>query len=238
MRAVIIDDDELNSELIANYCEKFTDHVEVVGIAENVQEGITVMLKEKPDLLFLDIELHDEKGFDILEAINQPDLMVIVVSAHEKYALRALKGMVIDFLTKPLSIKEFVLAIDKCNDVYDKRNKAIEADRTNMVKLAVPCKDLIYFVLMDEILHIQSSGSYTIIKTTKGEKFMCSKLLKEIESKLPSALFMRVHHSHIVNTREISRLDRSRAVTLYLSNNASVPVSSAHKNKVLERLLK
>ena len=238
MRAVIIDDDELNSELIANYCATYAPNVKVIGIAYDVEHGIALMRHEEPDLLFLDIELNGQTGFDILAAIHQPDLMVVIISAYDHYVMQAMKVMVVDFLIKPLLIADFVVAIDKCKVEFDKLKKEKEAERATVDRLAVPCQDLIYFVLMDEILHIQSSGSYTIIKTTKGEKFMCSKLLKEIESKLPSALFMRVHHSHIVNTREISRLDRSRAVTLYLSNNASVPVSSAHKNKVLERLLK
>ena len=111
MRVVIVDDDYPCIEILENFCQRYTSDIEIVGTAESVDEAIEVCIKTKPDLIFLDIEINDQSGFEVIEALNRSDLMVIITSAHEKYAMQAIKSKVIDFLLKPISIPGFIHGI-------------------------------------------------------------------------------------------------------------------------------
>ncbi|GBL35538.1 sensory transduction protein LytT [Filimonas sp.] len=244
MKALIIDDDGLNIELIENFCKKYAPSVEVVGTAENVEEGIAVMRRQAPDMVFLDIELGTETGFDILHAIDQPDLMVIITSAYEKYALQAVKVRVMDYILKPIYIPDFVAAIDKCQRAYDNRNDLQEAevryDRTKPTEpllITVASRQSVIFIPAESILHLESKGGYTRIVTADGRSLLTSKPLKEHEEMLPTSHFIRVHQSHIVNIRCISKLERNKNMVLSLTNHTEVPVSNSRKNEVLARLM-
>ncbi len=244
MRTVIIDDDVLNIELIENFCKKYAPSIQVVGTAENVEEGIAVLRNQTPDMVFLDIELGSKTGFDILNAIDQPELMVIITSAYEKYALLAVKVRVMDYILKPIYIPDFVIAIDKCRKAYNSRNNFHEAEvrygrsePKGPVVISVASRQSVIFVAAETILHLESNGGYTRIMTDDGRNLLTSKPLKEYEDMLPTSLFMRVHQSHIVNIKGISKLERNKNMVLSLCNNTEVPVSTSRKNEVLARLM-
>ncbi len=232
MRAIIVDDDPLNIDLIDAFCRKYAPFIEVVGKAEDVDAGIEAIINNKPDVLFLDGELHDKTGFDILDAINQPDLMVVMTTAHEKFGVQAAKIRVMDYLLKPISIKEFIYATEICKIELEKRKT-----NQNGQHITVYYKDYIEIIPFDDILHLKSDGNYTYITTMKGQEHMTSKSLSYYETRLPSIDFLRVHKSHIVSIKGVSKLLRNQPMSLLLINNTEVPISNSRKNDVNNRFL-
>ncbi len=230
MRAIIIDDDPYNIELIEIFCTKYAPTIELVGKAESVEEGIEEIIKKEPDILFLDGEIHNQTGFDILDAINMPDLMVVMTTAHEKFGVQAAKARVMDYLLKPISIKEFIAAVEKCSIAFRKK----QAPQNNK-HINVHYKDHIKIIAIDNILHLKSEGNYTIIVTINEEQHISSKPLSYFEMRLQTTDFIRVHNSHIVSIRAVSKFIKSKTTSLLLINNTIVPVSESRKNDVFNR---
>jgi len=237
MRAVIIDDDQLNIELVENFCKKYTPFVEVVGTAESVEEGIQELIDKKPDVLFLDMQINNLTGFDVLEAIHQPELMVIMITAYEKFAVKAFSYDVMHYLLKPLRIADFTNALEKCKQVIEKKNLTIWEQRPHELKfLSVPNQHLIDVIQIDTILHLEAQGTYTMITTMDNEQILATRGLNYYEPKLPAALFQRVHNSHIINLKGIVKVERSRNGNIFLKHNIEVPVAERKRKELMDRL--
>ncbi len=241
MRAFIIDDEQLNIDLVVTFCTRYAPFIKLVGTADNVEDGIAQLVKEKPDLLFLDIEINNQTGFDVLESIQQPNLMVIMITAFEQYAVQAFEANAMHYLLKPLRIKDFITATERCRIEYEK-NKLVETISaqpipTESKNITIRYKDYIDIIPVEDILHLEAQGSYTIITTMKNEQHTASLNLKEYEIKLPEHGFLRVHHSHIINTSGITKLLRGKTVTILLKNGVEIPIADSRKKEVLERLM-
>ena len=232
MRAIIVDDDPMNIDLIQAFCSKYAPFIDVVGMAEDVDEAIEIIIDKMPDLLFLDGILHDKTGFDIIDAIHQPDLMVVMTTAHEKFGVQAAKIRVMDYLLKPISIKEFIAATEMCKLQLEKRGPRPYGQYINVYH-----KDYIEIIPINDILHLKSDCNYTFITTTNEQEHMTSKSLSYYETRLPSADFLRVHKSHIVRIKGVIKLLRNQPMSLLLINNVEVPVSNSRKNDVYNRFL-
>ena len=236
MRALIVDDDPLNIDLVASFCKRYAPDVEVIGKALNVDAGIEALIQLKPDLLFLDVELYDMTGLDILKAVPQPDLMVIMVTAHEKYAMEAVSPRLMGYLLKPLSIPAFVTAVEDCRGVCKLRSAlAPEPVMSDLKYLRISKNDDILTIPVDSIVHLESEGPYTYIKTDNHAKEIVAKPLTYFEDKLPSASFYRVHNSHIINVRKITKLLRQKPGFIVLSNGDKVPIATRKKKEIFER---
>ena len=237
MRAIIIDDEILNIELVENFCQRFAPDVQVVGSAETVDEGIEELILKKPDLLFLDVELYDQTGFDILKVVTQPDLMVIMITAHEKYAIEAVGPRVMAYLLKPLSISKFVASVDVCRSLFTQRSLLLTDESSAESKyLRIPKNDDIKTIPIEDILHLESQGTYTHIKTLNGEKEIVAKPLTYLEGKLPAHTFLRIHNSHIINVKSICKILREKPGFIVLNNGDKVPIAERKKKEVLEKL--
>lgn len=234
MRAIIIDDDELNIELVKVFCERYAPNVEVVGTADHVEEGIRKIMHLKPNLLFLDVELHNLTGFDILEAVTVEHMMVVMITAHEKYAVRAFRNNVMDYLLKPLVIKDFIEAVQKC-ELELKRRQDPNALESKF--LYIPNKDHIDMVPIESVLHLCAQGNYTQITTMTGEQYLATRPLSHFEPKLPQSIFYRVHHSHIINVNGIVRINRNRGGKVLLCNKEDIPVADSKRKGLLDRIL-
>ena len=234
MTAVIIDDDVLNIKLVEYFCDRYAPSIEVVGTADHVEEGIAVLVRQKPDLLFLDVELHDKTGFEIISALEHQNLMVVMITAHEKYAVKAFRANVIDYLLKPLIITEFVRVVKKCETEYERRNgnKSIEKKFIDIVS-----KDHIEMLPVDQILHLKAQGNYTVITTLQNIEYLSSRQLNYFTPRLPDHLFLRVHHSHVINITGIIKIGRARNGKIVLSNNEEVPITEGKRKQILDRLI-
>lgn len=245
IRAVIIDDEVNNSNYLKGLLESHLPHVHLAGTAASVNEGIELITREQPDLVFLDIELHTSTGFDLLSRIDPIKFSVIFTTAHERYALKAIKFAALDFLLKPIDAEELVAAVGKAVKQQSENSfgKGIEVFLENLKrnddhkKIAVYTTNGIIVLELKNMVYCQADGPYTNIHTTTG-KVMSSKHLKEYETMLSDYHFFRVHKSYLVNLNHIVQFVRADGGSLVMSNGHKVDVSDKKKAELLNHLSK
>lgn len=239
MNAVIIDDDYLNLELLESFLTKYCPTVNVVGRADTVLEALELIANLKPDLLFLDMELHNLTAKDLLRTLDLDKVQVIIISAFEKYALEMHKFQLTDYLLKPLLITDLISAVNKAEGKMEKLKKQeILLSQSSVEKyIALPEKDHLNITNLEEIIRLEASGNYTKIITRNYKNIVSAKTLKEYEDLLPKQRFLRVHHSHIVNIVYVSKYIKSKNGSLVLVDGSEIPISAKRKKEVTERIL-
>ena len=246
MRALIIDDEIRSRESLEIIVKENCKNVEVVALAESVESGVAAIKQHKPDLLFLDIELQDGTGFDLLEKSSYGDFHVIFTTAFENYALKALKLSAVDYLLKPINSEELVQAVNKAEELSDSdsTNKNFELllqnlqNSTGKHKIALPTSEGLTFINVSEIIRCQADGSYTHFFFKDRKKILVSKKIKEYEELLSPYNFVRVHHSHLVNLDEVAKYVRGDGGYVVMSDGETVYVSKRKKEDFMSALNK
>lgn len=248
MKALIIDNEEpirneLKNLIIAN-CPKIDSVFEVNG----VKSGFNAITTLNPDIVFLDVEMDDGTGIDLVKQLNgNIHFQLIFITAHNKYAIDAFKLSAIDFLLKPIDTGELVESIDKAEknikaQFLDKQLQILQDSISEIKKLdtkiALKDSESIYFVKVSDIIRCEASGAYTIFHIEDHKDILMSKGIKEYEDLLHPFGFFRTHHSHLVNIKKITRFDKAEGGILILENNEKVPVSQRKKDSLLVLLSK
>jgi two-component system LytT family response regulator len=244
IRSVIIDDELKSRESLKILLTDFCEDVEVAATCQNVAEGIEAIHQYKPDVVFLDIQMQRETGFDLLSKVKPVDFEVIFTTAHSEYAIKAFKFSAIDYLLKPIDIEELKKALFK---VERKMNGSI-SDRLEQLihnlkpstnqnfKLALPTSDGLIFVKIEDIIYCEASSNYTMIFTNDGKKHVISRTLKEYEDLLAEHNFFRIHNSHLINLGLIKKYVRGDGGYVIMNNDVSLDVSKRKKEAFLSRL--
>ncbi len=246
MRAVIIDDELRSRESLDILVKENCPNVQVIALAESVETGVAAIKEHKPDLIFLDIELQDGTGFDLLEKSAAADFHVIFTTAFENYALKALKISAVDYLLKPINAEELVQAVNKAKDLRSKKdtNKNFELLLQNLQsnsgkhKIALPTSEGLTFINVSDIIRCQADGSYTHFFFKDKKKILVSKKIKEYEELLSPYNFVRVHHSHLVNLDEVTKYVRGDGGYVVMSDGETVYVSKRKKEDFMAALNK
>lgn len=232
IKVIIIDDEHMAQESIHILLDKyFEGQFDVVAKASSVLGGIKAINKFNPDLVFLDIQMPEQNGFDLFEAFDKIDFKVIFTTAHEEYARKAIKHQPFDYLLKPIDLQELRETIgrlkseittnkDAILDKLDKLESKLNGKRVEIFNT----QEGDYVVNFDEIIFCKGEGNYTEIIRTNGGKILVSKNLKKIEEILPADEFIRIHQSTLVNRSQIDRYDK-KMLNLYLKNGDELPVS-------------
>lgn len=233
--AVVIDDEQNAIDVIKNLCKNFvSQEIKIIGEAYDLRSGIEVILKTKPDAIFLDIDMPNGYGINIYEYFPKPDFQVIFTTAHEEYALKALKNSAFDYLVKPISFIEFRETIDKLTTHFQKENemKKLESTITNLVSSSFEGQSILFdtengFVKenTNNIEYCKANGSYTSIITFGGREIVVSKSLKEIVSVLPHKQFYRTHKTYLVNINFINSFIKGKENFVELKSGTKIPVS-------------
>lgn len=252
MRALIIDDEELARRRILNLLEDVSS-IQVVGECSNGKTAIKQINQEKPDLIFLDINMKDMNGFEVLQKVEiHPRPIVIFVTAYDTYALRAFDVEAFDFLLKPFKDQRFYKTIERvlktskteAEDLFEKRFKELfklYSGETGRQKSAVkiPVKQGNKTVLIDirNILYILASGYYAEIYTTSG-KYVLRESLSNLEEQLDGNIFFRIHRSTIVNIEEVKEIVHSdySEVDVRMNDDKLLHISKSNKKEFLEKL--
>jgi two-component system LytT family response regulator len=243
LTAVIIEDIEdarlaLNQD-IKDYCPE----VQVIGEAEGVVSGIKLLQNVKPDIIFLDIQMGDGTGFDLLEIIGEGDAKVIFTTASDAYGIKAIKYSALEYLLKPIDPDELKAAVQKAKDnsAATGQERGIEI-LTNQLKnqttdrIALNTQDRITVVKVADIVRCASDVNYTYFHFADKTSVLVTKTLKEFDGLLSDKGFIRVHQSHLVNVEHIKELVKADGGTLRLSDGSSVPVSTRRKQDVINYL--
>ncbi len=216
LKAVIVDDepDAIESiKLILN--DHFSDIV-ITGTAQSVKQAISIINTHKPDVVFLDIEMPNGNGFDVLEGLTNKDFHVIFITAYNQYALKAFKYSAVDYILKPVDIDELVNAIKRINDSTQPKEvngKKMDNLLENMrkerpEKIALSTSEGIEFAKISDIIQVQAEGSYSIIKMLDQSELVVSKNLGEFEQLLEDHAFYRPHQSHLINVSHVKKITR------------------------------
>lgn len=216
LRALLVDDEKNNQENLKFLLENDCEDIEVAGMAENGQMAREWLQHNKADVVFLDISMPIETGFEMLERLPVHDLKVIFVTAHDEFAMQAIKASAVDYLLKPVNISELQRAVTKLqvskkNQEFLQHNKALIdnlvknfSNGNAAVKIALPQLGGINFLDVNEIVSLQADSNYTIIHKQDMQKMVVTKTLKDFEDILDANQFVRIHKSHIVNIKCIT----------------------------------
>ncbi len=242
LRAVIIDDIETirkkNSAIIKSNCP----NISIIGQAESVESGIAIIKKLSPDLVFLDVEMPDGTGFDLLQKLKPLTFKVIFITGFEDFAIKAFRFSAIDYLLKPLDTGELIEAVKKVEDslnkeVFDMKinNLFSNLERPkNLQKLILKTAEKIYSVNIQDIVNCESEKNYTTFYFINAPKLVVSTNLKEYESMLTPFNFFRTHQSHLINMTYFDHFIKTDGGnTIVMKNKTSIPLSVRKKEEFL-----
>jgi two-component system, LytTR family, response regulator len=244
IRAVIIDDEPGNIDVLKKMIADYCDGIEVSGTAASVSEGTAVIKERKPDLVFLDIEMPGKNAFDLIDDLTPVGFEIIFVTAFEHYALKAFRYSAIDYLLKPINIKELQQAVEKAKTQIKERNfqsrldNFFDFERKKETKIAIQWKDGYSFINYNDIVCCSSEGAYTAIFTVNGAKILSSNNLRHFCDLLPEDIFCRVHNSHLINLDHAVSYSKGRGGTILMINKMVIEVSQRKKDELLRRFKK
>ncbi|MEM8896416.1 MAG: LytTR family DNA-binding domain-containing protein [Bacteroidota bacterium] len=223
---MIADDDEMARASLEHQCGKIDD-LEVVGTCDNGLEAMRLLKQEAIDLVFLDIEMPDLSGIDLVRSLD--DLpQIIFVSGHTEYAIEAFEYHVTDFLVKPIELPRLIKAVDHAKSVNDKK----ASGDTGLRELFVKVDGRLVRLSFDDILYVESIGDYVVFHTEKKERFIVHSTLKNIDAKLQHPEFLKVHRAFVVNLTKIVDIEESNLVI----GDKVIPISRAHKPILMNRI--
>lgn len=231
----LIVDDELHGrenlkKILIDYCPE----VEVLEVAESVLKAIELVKIHKPDVVFLDINMPVLDGFDFLAEFEDRNFMAVFVSAYEEFGIKAVKAGAVDYLLKPINIKELKQTIKKLSAL---KNKKISVELSaESDKLMLPASNGFEVVLTDKIIRLEAEGCYTKIILIEGKNKIISRTLKEFENTLSDKYFFRTHKSHIINLKHIKDYSKVSGGYATMIDGSKVEISRRRAPEFLKKI--
>ena len=242
--ATIVDDEPYSCETLATLLERYCPDVKVLDICYSAASALKSINEQKPQLLFLDIEMPHMNGFELLEKLPDIDFELVFTTSYDQYAIKAFRFSALDYLLKPIDQDDLRKAVQKAvtstDHVSPQQIKVLlqKINHPSLVvnKLAIPTLEGLQMILIESIIHCEADRNYTIINIKGKQKIVASRTLKEIEELLDDYPFIRVHHSHIVNLNEVEKYVKGEGGYLMMSNGTSIDVSRSRKEFLLKKL--
>jgi two-component system LytT family response regulator len=240
---VLIDDESKSRENIKWLLNTYHPEFEVVCEGDSVKQGIKSILEFQPDVVFLDIEMQDGTGFDLLDMLPQKNFHLIFSTSHDHFAIKAFKYSAIDYLLKPIDselLSETLQRIKNINisNQLEQKINILTDNRKTIEKIGLPSMDGIRFVRISDIIRCESDNNYTWFYLFNKEKILVSKTLKEYDDLLTEFNFFRAHKSHLVNINHIEKYINGEGGYLIMTDESSVDVSRRKKEALLNVIYK
>lgn len=246
IRTILVDD-EINSrnalkQLLSRYCKE----IEVIGEAKNVAEAFTMIQQLKPSLIFLDIEMPNGTGFDLLMKFPNPNFDVIFVTGFDQYALNAFKFSATDYLLKPLETQELIAAVNKVIEKQKKSSPSFSSynvlmhnlsqqDKKNR-RICIQTASEVEIIRLGDILYCEASGNYTVYHLINSKQIASSERLGELESRFSEyPFFFRSHDSYLINIEYVVKYNKTTQLVL-MENTVNLPISRRRKDEFLSLL--
>ena len=249
MKALIVDDEQQSHNVLRALLTRYFPHIEQLPSAYSVAEGFTHIRQYRPDLLFLDIELKDGLGFDLLQQFPEPDFQIIFISAHNHYALSAIGFGALKYLLKPISYEELSLAIEKAmtkleSQVHQQHLQIMWEAIHNLQqqqlpsRMGIPTSEGIHFKQVKDIIRLEAHQNYTqFTLANQSKKLLASTNIGEYAGQFePYREFMRVHRSHLINLHYVDTYVKSDGGYLLLQDGSHVAVSRKYRDELLGRM--
>jgi len=243
MKVLVIDNEVSIRESLVSAIRAFCPQIESIEEADGIDSGKKKISSFQPDLVFLDVELGNGTGMDLLSQLQKITFNVIFITAHNKYAIDAFKFSAIDFLLKPIDPEELIRSVNKAetksnNDNLLKQINVLKSEFANVShqekKIVLSEQDSIHIVKSSDIIYCSSEGNYTTFFTNSSDgKIVISKNMKVFEEMLSPLGFIRVHNSYLVNINKIEKYDKGDGGFLYVSGSTKIPVSQRKKELLM-----
>jgi two-component system, LytTR family, response regulator len=240
--AIIVDDEPAGRSSLRALLLQVAPFVKVVGEAASAVEAIQHINAHAPQLVFLDVAMPGQDGFHLLAAFDEPAFDVIFVTAHEGYALRALKMAATDYLLKPLHEDDLLAAVQKVAKKGRQPRPGLPKELYDLLKnrepdrIAVPDQEGIRYLRIQDIVRCEAAGSYTVFHLTAAAKITSSRTLADYEELLEPHGFFRVHYSHLINARRVEKYRKGRGGSVLMSDGAEIEVSARRKEAFLQKM--
>lgn len=237
--AIIVDDEQKSISTLQKIIEDYCPQMKVVGTANAITNAKSLIEALKPQLVFLDVEMPYGNGFDLLNTIEPIDFEIVFITAYNQYAINAFKYAAIDYLLKPVNIAQLISAVERAEKRISEKinagNYLLLKQNLNTQQSTDQCIILAdnsgqHFIKIKDICYCIADGSYAFIYLITGKRYHASKHLKEFEEMLPSELFFRVHHGHIVNVNYVAKFIKGRVGTVIMQDGKELEVAVRRKN--------
>ncbi|XZF14236.1 LytR/AlgR family response regulator transcription factor [Chitinophagaceae bacterium MMS25-I14] len=244
MKTIIVEDEITSQQYLIEILEYNFPDIEILAIADNVPEAVEEIIRLRPDIIFMDVNIKKGTGFDVLARLPEITAEIIFTTAFNQFAIDAFRYHAVDYLLKPLIDKQVIEAVKLCRSRIEQqtRNQQIisllrELKQPGMPqpKIGIPTADGINFFEFNDIVFAEAKGSYTELRLKNGTKITTSKKLKEIEESLTQPVFFRIHNSYVVNIGYIKKYLKGRGGYVVLTDDTSLPVSSTRKDEFLKQ---
>ena len=238
MKAIIVDDEKSNIENLTLLLQKYCPQINLIGAALEVDSAVELINLHMPDVLFLDIQLGNRSGFDLLRLLPSKALEVIFITAFDKYGIEAIKFAALDYLLKPVSIPELIVAVKKAEEkvLARERNQQlafllshIKNDGLKPSRIALPQLHEVRYVEVSDIVRCEADNSYTSFYLITGDEIVVSRSIKEYTDLLKPIGFLRTHQSHMVNIFYIKSWIKEDGGALLLVTGDKIPVSKPNR---------
>ena len=244
LRAVIVDDNVNSLQNLQQKIEEFCPDLRVVGVSQSPEEAVGLIRQLHPDVLFLDIEMPRMNGFRMLDELAEYDFDVIFTTAYNHYAVDAIRISAFDYLTKPIAIRDLQQAVERLTQVrvnntrqqFEVLKQSVTGVKSQEDRIAVPTGEGLEFIAIRPITRIESSSNYSRLYFEDGKSLVVTRLLKDFESLLTPYDFFRVHHSHLVNLKQIRRYIRGEGGQVVMLNGEVIDVARRKKEEFLKLL--
>lgn len=245
LTAIIIDDETNSRNALRQKITKHCNNVMIIADCENGEEGIEKIETQKPDIIFLDIEMPRMNGFTMLQQIKNKNFEVIFITAYDHYAIKAIKFSALDYLLKPVEVEDLKAAVEK---VTQKRkqvdgNKRVELlvqnfleEKTAHQRIAISSMEGLQFVTTDDIIYLEANSNYTSFYLADNRKITATKTLKDFEEILPASMFIRIHHSYLINKNGIEKYIKGEGGQVVMKNGVTLDVARRKKEEFMKAI--
>ncbi len=246
LKAILIDDEKGSLESLSFELREYCPDVDIIAVTQDPKEGLRLIQKWSPDLLFLDIEMPGMNGFELLQQLSDVSFNVIFVTAYDQFAIRAFDFNAIDYLLKPVRKSKLISAVQK---VIDRRQPKLDKSglealiqniriqsHTGLENIALPTHDGFTMAHINDITHLSADSNYTWVHLSSQKKYLVTKTLKDMEEMLIFPQYFRAHKSFLVNLNHVDRYIRGQGGYLVMKDHIQIPVARTQKAELLRML--
>ncbi|MGB3078281.1 MAG: LytTR family DNA-binding domain-containing protein [Saprospiraceae bacterium] len=242
--AIIIDDERKGRNALKQKLKEYCPQVELLGEAENGGEGLMLIEKHNPVIVFLDIEMPMMNGFEMLQNLPAKNFHLIFTTAYDQYAIKAFKYAAFDYLLKPIDIEELQMTIKKAEQQIALNNTAERletlthnlAGKNQLQKIAIPTMEGLLFFNLSDIVYLEAESNYTTLHFVNHPKLIASRTMRDFEELLPSDMFFRTHNSYIINLNFIKRYLKGDGGQIEMQNGHFVDVARRKKEEFIKMI--
>ena len=245
LKTIIVDDEKHCSDRVAKLLSVYENQFEIVAVFSDIKSAFEGICQYKPEVVFLDIQIHDMTGFDLLRKFDRIDFDVVFTTAYEDYAIKAIRFSAFDYLLKPIDSDDFAQTIKRLTDKsrvidstknYDMLLQNLAHLKNNTKRIVIQTQTETLLINVQDIIRCESDINYTTIYLNTKKTIVVSKTLKDFESLLTPYNFFRVHNSHLINLEYMKSYDKGKGGYVHLSDNTVVEVSVRRKEDLMQKL--